>query len=318
MALGVLACLGLVACGSVERGRAIDPVVAATADDTAPLLTFSDLLGRPRQAADERIAYGADPRQFGELWLPKARTSHRSPVVVLIHGGCWQANLPGLELMDYLAADLRDRGYAVWNLEYRRIGHPGGGYPGTFQDVAQGVDHLRAFSRERKLDLKRVVFVGHSAGGHLATWAAARGRLPKASPLWLDVPIAPRGVISLAGINDLEDFRAHGPDRCGGPGTIDDLVDAARGGDVYGDTSPARLKSVEPGPVIISGARDPIVPGEFGNRYAVRLGHGAKAIVTPGGHFELIDPGSAAWRKIILPQIDRAAGRGGSRGESPN
>ena len=116
------------------------PALIAPVETRAPI-TFSQLLAGPRTAADERIAYGPDALQFGELWLPRRQGRH--PVIVLIHGGCWRADLPGLELMDYMAADLRDRGYAVWNLEYRRIGHPGGGYPGTFRDIAAGVDHLR-------------------------------------------------------------------------------------------------------------------------------------------------------------------------------
>src|SRR6478672_975380 len=137
--------------------------------------SFSELLAKPRQHADARIPYGADPNQFGELWLPA--TKGPFPVVVLIHGGCWQSELPGTILMDYMAADLRAKGVAVWNLEYRRIGHSGGGYPGTFLDVAAGVDKLRGLAKARNLDLSRVVVAGHSAGGHLTAWTAGRGRL---------------------------------------------------------------------------------------------------------------------------------------------
>lgn len=299
--------LNLLGCAATAERLVADPALTA---DTAPLLSFRDLLGRPRQKADERIAYGADPLQFGELWLPKTRTG-KLPVVVLIHGGCWQAELPGLELMDYLAADLRDRGYAVWNLEYRRIGHEGGGYPGTFQDVARGVDHLRAFSRERGLDLGRVVFMGHSAGGHLASWAAARPRLPAASPLRFGIPVRPAGVVSLAGINDLEDYRANGPDACGGPQTIDALVDAKRTGvDLYADTSLARLGPGDSRLLIASGARDPIVPPAFGACYAARFAGKGQVLVTPGGHFELIAPESVAWRERIMPYVAWYAGQG--------
>lgn len=306
--LALAASLCLLGCATTAERPA--DAAAAVAVDTTPLLSFRDLLGRPRQKADERIAYGADPLQFGELWLPRAATDKPLPVVVLIHGGCWQADLPGLELMDYLAADLRDRGYAVWNLEYRRIGHAGGGYPGSFHDVARGVDHLRAFSRERNLDPKHVVFIGHSAGGHLAGWAAARSRLPVASPLRFGIPLRPAGVISLAGINDLEDYRANGPDACGGPGTIDSLVDAARGGDLYADTSLARMRPTGSNLLIVSGARDPIVPPAFGAHYAAAIGQQRQAMVTPGGHFELIAPESVAWRQRIMPHVDWYAGRG--------
>ena len=179
------------------------PALIAPVETRAPI-TFSQLLAGPRTAADERIAYGPDALQFGELWLPRRQGRH--PVIVLIHGGCWRADLPGLELMDYMAADLRDRGYAVWNLEYRRIGHPGGGYPGTFRDIAAGVDHLRTIAAPHSLDLRRVALAGHSAGGHLALWAAARDRLPAESPLRTARPLPIRGVVSLAGITDLDAY----------------------------------------------------------------------------------------------------------------
>jgi acetyl esterase/lipase len=269
-------------------------------------ITFSELLARPRATADAKIAYGDDPLQFGELWLPNGQGPW--PVVVLVHGGCWQAALPGTELMDYLAADLRDRGFAVWNIEYRRIGHPGGAWPGTFTDIAHGIDHLRALAGPRGLDLARVVLVGHSAGGHLANWAAARPGLPKASPLWSAAPLPVKGVVGLAGIDDLESFRGTGPDRCGGPQTIDDLVSAAArpGQDVYADTSPARLPAPAAEVVVVSGALDPIVPPSFGPPFAARWN--ARAIEIEGtGHFELIDPTSPAWKSVILPEIERLA-----------
>lgn len=276
------------------------PPTEAFAADT---ISFSDLLARPRTAADAKIAYGPGAQQFGELWLPKGQGPF--PVVVLIHGGCWQADLPGTELMDYLAADLRDRGYAVWNLEYRRIGHSGGAWPGTFGDIATGLDHLRAIAVTRVLDLSRVVLVGHSAGGHLATWAAARSGLPAGSALLVADPLPVSGVVSLAGINDLEAFRATGPDRCGGPQTIDDLVSVATraGQDVYADTSPARLPAPAAPVVVISGELDPIVPPAFGPPFAARWS-ATELTIKDAGHFELIDPTSPAWREVILPLIE--------------
>lgn len=280
---------------------ACTPTPDATAREP---ISFSDLLARPRQPPDAKIAYGPGAQQFGELWLPKGQGAF--PVVVLVHGGCWQADLPGTELMDYLAADLRGRGYAVWNVEYRRIGHPGGAYPGTFLDVAAGIDHLREIAGSRRLDLDRIVLVGHSAGGHLVDWAAARTGLPRTSPLWTADPLPVKGVVGLAGIDDLEAFRATGPDRCGGPQTIDDLVSATArpGQDVYADTSPARLPAPAAEVVVISGALDPIVPPSFSPPFAARWQ--AKGIKIEGaGHFELIDPTSAAWKTVILPEIER-------------
>lgn len=275
-------------------------LAAAATAATAPI-SYSDLLARERPPADARIAYGQDPLQFGELWLPKGAGPH--PVVAIIHGGCWRADLPGLELMDYAAADLRASGKAVWNIEYRRIGHAGGGYPGTFQDVARGLDHLKALAGPHRLDLDRVVVSGHSAGGHLAVWALARPRLPKDSPLSAAEPLKLRGAVALAGIIDLEAYHADGPDACGGPGTIDALVGApGRAGDVYADTSPPRLLPLGARQVIVSGDLDPIVPSRFGAGYGVAAraaGDRATVIDLPAaGHFELIDPTAPAWPRI--------------------
>ncbi len=291
---------------------AIAAVVGVTASRSrAGPISFSDLLGRARPVADHRIAYGPGPQQFGELWLPATPGPHK--VVVLIHGGCWLADLPGLELMTYAADDLKRRGLAVWNIEYRRLGHAGGGYPGTFQDVAQGVDYLRTLAPTYGLDLHRVVLVGHSAGGHLALWDAARPRLPKASPLAGRDPLPIAGVVTLAGIDDLEAYRATGPDACGGPPTIDQLVGAGQRGaaSLYADTSPAALLPIGVRQVIISGDLDPIVPAAFGRDYATKAraaGDAAQVVDIPdAGHFELIDPGSAAWRRIepVIAQLAR-------------
>ena len=294
------ACLSVAAC--MSGPAAVDPV------ETRTPVTFSQLLGQPRQSADHRLAYGADPLQFGELWVPK--TGRRHPVIVLIHGGCWRADLPGTELMDYMAADLRDRGYAVWNLEYRRIGHPGGGYPGTFRDIAAGVDHLRALALQYGLDLRRVAVSGHSAGGHLALWAAGRDRLPAASPLRVADPLPVRGAVSLAGIADLSSYRETGPDACGGPSTIDSLVgiQGADGRDVFADTSPPSLLPLGDRQVVVSGALDHIVPPRFGQEYATaaaKAGDPAASVVLEGaGHFELIDPTSAVWPRILSAYSD--------------
>lgn len=288
--------------GCSSSPAAIDPV------ETRTPITFSQLLSQPRQSADRHIAYGADPLQFGELWIPK--TGRRHPVIVLIHGGCWRADLPGRELMDYMAADLRDRGYAVWNLEYRRIGHPGGGYPGTFQDVAAGIDHLRALAPQYGLDLGRVAVSGHSAGGHLALWAAGRDRLPAASALRTPNPLPLRGAVSLAGIADLSSYRETGPEACGGPSTIDGLVgvQGTDGRDVFADTSPPALLPLGDRQVVVSGALDPIVPPRFGQTYAAvaaAAGDPATSVVLEGaGHFELIDPTSAVWRRILEAYSD--------------
>ena len=278
------------------------PALIAPVETRTPI-TFSQLLAGPRTAADERIAYGPDALQFGELWLPRRQGRH--PVIVLIHGGCWRADLPGLELMDYMAADLRDRGYAVWNLEYRRIGHPGGGYPGTFRDIAAGVDHLRTIAAPHSLDLRRVALAGHSAGGHLALWAAARDRLPAESPLRTARPLPIRGVVSLAGIADLDAYRQTGPDACGGPSTIDGLVgvqEPRRPERLCGHLAPRPAAAGRSSGGDLRGTGcDRSAPLRPGLRRCGRpTGDRAGSIVLEGaGHFELIDPTSASWPRVL-------------------
>lgn len=288
--------------GCMSSPAAVDPV------ETRTPITFRQLLNQPRRSADHRIAYGAEALQFGELWIPESDRRH--PVIILIHGGCWRADLPGTELMDYMAADLRDRGYAVWNLEYRRIGHAGGGYTGTFRDVAAGIDHLRALAPQYGLDPRRVAVSGHSAGGHLALWAAARDRLPASSPLRVANPLPVRGVVSLAAIADLSAYRETGPDACGGPSTIDALVGAqgTDGRDVFADTSPPALLPLGDRQVVISGALDHIVPPRFGQDYATAAAsagdHASSVSLEGAGHFELIDPTSAVWPRILAAYSD--------------
>src|SRR6266851_8281932 len=158
-----------------------------------------------------RLAYGPAPLQFGDLYVPIEPGLY--PIVILIHGGYWRARY-GLDLMNSLAEDLAKRGYAAWNIEYRRVGNPGGGWPGTFLDVALATDFLRKLAPSYKLDLQRVVPIGHSAGGHLAFWLAARPRIPSDSPLAGSsvaaregeqaAPLPLAGAISLAGVLDLE------------------------------------------------------------------------------------------------------------------
>jgi acetyl esterase/lipase len=189
----------------------------------ADLVSYRDLLARPHDAPDAHIAYGSGPQQFVELWLPRTKGPH--PVVLLVHGGCWLSELPGLELMDPMAQALRDKGLAVWNIEYRRIGAQGGGYPATFLDASAAADALPANAAKYGLDLHHVVAVGHSAGGHLAMWLAARRHLPASSPLRATNPLAIHGVVSLAGILDLKGYREDGA-ACGGAPTVDGITGA--------------------------------------------------------------------------------------------
>src|SRR5689334_2191024 len=143
----------------------------------------------------DRVSYGEDAAQFGELWRPAGTV--RPGVVVLLHGGFWRARYD-LSLARPLAADLAERGYPVWNLEYRRVG-AGGGWPSTFADVAAGIDRLA----DLDVDVSSVATIGHSAGGQLAVWAAGRPALPdgavgSAPRVRVSAAVSQAGVLGLA------------------------------------------------------------------------------------------------------------------------
>ena len=166
------------------------------------------LLAEKVRDADHRLTYGSDPLQFGELRLPKSKGPHS--VAMLVHGGCWADHLPRLDprataydLVRPLAAALTDAGIATWNVEYRRVGNPGGGWPGTFQDIAAATDFLRKIAPTYNLDLARVVVVGHSSGGQLVLWLAARAKLPPSSAVYTKAALKIKAVVDIDGPPDL-------------------------------------------------------------------------------------------------------------------
>jgi acetyl esterase/lipase len=283
-------------------GTSIVAFSCAFAPGIAGPINYTDLLMRPRANATERIAYGQAPSQFADLWMPDGSGPH--PILVLIHGGCWRADLPGLEMMAYAAEDFRRHGFAVWIIEYRRLGEPGGGYPGSFEDIANAVDRLREIGNAKSLNVGNAIAVGHSAGGHLALWAAARRRLPKSSPLYSDNPLPIKAVVSLAGIGDLGLYRAQGPPACGGRRVIDLLDGSVTRGpwDVFSDTSPAEMLPMCVPQAIISGALDPIVPAMFGHAYAAKAVAAGDPVqemtIDDAGHFKLIDPAFKSFAEI--------------------
>lgn len=260
---------------------------------TAQLLTWRQVLERPIPKPDTILQYGPLTLQFGELWLPP-RADGPVPVLVLIHGGCWLAELPGTELVAEMADSIRSSGVAVWSIEYRRVGHTGGGYPGTFLDVAAGADFLRTIAPKFGLDLTRVIAAGHSAGGHLALWLAGRVRLPQNSELRIGNPLEFNAVVSLAGIGDPEHFDPGGA-VCG-EGTVAELVDLARRGKgtAFLDTSPGELLPLGIPQVVIHGVYDAAVPPFYGYRYweqAVAKGDSVELVaIENAGHFEIIAP----------------------------
>ena len=266
------------------------------------LLSYKDVLARARPSSAERFTYGADKNQFADLGIPTGPGPY--PVVVLIHGGCWIAALPGLELLNPIADDLRNRKYAVWNIEYRRADQPGGGYPGTFSDVGLALDKLRTIAGERRLNLASIVVIGHSAGGHLALWAAGRSQLPKSSSLYSANPLPIAQVVSLGGIGDLKLFQPFAEPVCGSD-VVAKLVGekTADRPDVFSDTSPAEFLPIRVRQTMVHGVFDDAVSPYFGLAYqtlAKRRGDSVDLIIIDGaGHFEVIAPWTPAWKKVL-------------------
>jgi acetyl esterase/lipase len=240
--------------------------------------------------------YGPDPAQFGELWLPEG---DQLGTVVVLHGGFWRAAYD-LALGRPLASDLAARGYAAWNLEYRRSGG-GGGWPATFEDVAAGIDLLAALP----VETSRVVAVGHSAGGHLGVWAAGRAGLPDGAP-GARPGVTVTGVVSQGGVLALADCARDGLDVDAAVnlmgGEPDELPSAYRLADPM-----ARLPT--PATVVcLHSRRDQRVPYSYSERYvaacAAAGGH-ASLVETFGDHFSLIDPASRDWATALgaLPPL---------------
>lgn len=281
--------------GSVESADPPSPAGIASVTPAAGIRSPSTATGLARSRAltgpgPHHIEYGSDDSQWGELYLPHGS---KPGVVVIIHGGFWSSDY-GADLGGPLALDMAARGYPAWNLEYRRIGD-GGGWPQTFQDVAAGIDHLRSVAGEARLDLSRVVVIGHSAGGQLAAWAAGRGVVNEADPhAGSRVPVT--GVVSQAGVLDMV-AAARGD--LGG-GAEHDLM----GGDPdavvtrYQIASPAEnLPNRVPVRCVHSRSDDNVPYSQSADyvRAATRAGGDATLTTVPGDHFALITTGTPAW-----------------------
>jgi acetyl esterase/lipase len=264
----------------------------------ASVMSVEEVLALDHPEPDARIAYGSDPLQFGELRLPAGSGPH--PVAIVLHGGCWRARYDIGHTRAFSEA-LRRSGIAVWGLEYRRVGNEGGGWPGTFLDVAAGADHLRSLARSHPLDLERVVAVGHSAGGHLALYLASRRRLDAASEIRGGAePLPLAGVVPLAAVTDLR--RA-----------LEEAVCETMAAELLGGRpDEVSIRCDEASPIervplgvpqrLVSGALDAIVPPGFSADYAaraVRAGDDAALTLVPGaGHFEVIAPGTEAFAAV--------------------
>lgn len=246
-----------------------------------------------------RIAYGPVPQQFGDLRLPTNDSGQPWPVVIVIHGGYWRARYD-LGYFGAACGALARLGLATWNIEYRRIGESGAGWPGTFSDVAAAADALRPLADRYPLDLSHTLALGHSAGGQLALWLAARPRLPTHTALWRADPLRLRGVVSLAGVADLR--------RAWELRLSDNITETLMGGtpeqvpDRYAQGSPFDLLPLNVSQTLIHGTADANVPFEISQRYADRaraLGDDARLIRLDGaGHFEPVDPSTHEWQTV--------------------
>jgi len=282
---------------ALAAAAVLTPVAVAAQDAPKPLLTWPDLVEREKPAPDATVDYGTDPYQKVDVWVPQGKGPF--PTVLMVHGGCWTTSIADRSLMNWIADDLRKDGIAVWNIDYRGVDRPGGGYPGTFTDAAAAADALKANARKYHLDAKHVVAVGHSAGGHLALWLAARGKIARTSPLYTRLPLKIAHAISLGGLPDLE-ATAASPDNGCGIEVVGKLVGTpGTRKDVYADTSVPRLLPLGVAQDLVNGQEDKIIPLRMGTDYvAAARAKGDSAelhIVAQTGHVELVAPETAAW-----------------------
>jgi acetyl esterase/lipase len=253
---------------------------------TCSPVSSEDILTTKPPGADLRLPYGKDPNQFIDLRVPEDKGPH--PVVIFIHGGYWRAKYD-LTYAGHLCHALKATGIATCNVEYRRVGNPGGGWPGTFEDIRAAYHFLTQPQTEiapLQFDFKRLCVAGHSAGGQLALCLAAHE------------PSIAR-VLSLAGVLDLRrGWELHLSN--------DAVSEFLRGSptevpDHYREASPAeqRIKATQ---ILIHGTSDDSVPYEISRSYAERKhksGENLQLITMPGvGHFEIVDSGSKVWSKV--------------------
>ncbi len=253
-----------------------------------------------------RARYGPERWQTGTLWLPDG-IRMPTPTVVLFHGGYWQSRYTRW-LMTRLARSIVRRGWVAWNVEYRRVGpFGGGGWPLTLSDVGSAVDYLAVLDF---VDTERVVTCGHSSGGQLARWAAARTAMSErvAGPSDLFEPkVHPKAAVSLAGVVDLVEAYRIGLGRGavegfigGGPGTFADR---------YGSASPFEMLPMGVRQVLVHGLDDKAVPPGMSESYcrkAVELGDVAEYLPIGGtGHVDMLDPTGRAWLAVLgmLPEL---------------
>jgi acetyl esterase/lipase len=263
---------------------------------SAQSMTAGKVNALPASEPYLRASYGFTPLQVGELRVPPGKGPF--PVVVVIHGGCWLKGEATMRIMAPLATALTARGFATWNIEYRQLGDPGGGWPGTFEDWALAIDHLRILAKTEPLDLTRVITLGHSAGSLGAAWLAARPQL--SGKLHGDDPVPVKTVVNIDGPDDLVRYLPVQRDICDAP-----VIEQLLGGTP--DTQPARYKDANPAQRLPLHAAELLVSSAVlsppaAEAYAEKVrasGDRAEVLTLPGvGHFDPIAPGTASWTKV--------------------
>jgi acetyl esterase/lipase len=248
---------------------------------------FERCVGQEIPKPNARIAYGKAAQQFGAFFLPHQGGPH--PAVIFIHGGFWR-NSYGLGHASQLCAALAHAGAAVWSLEYRRLGDPGGDWAGMSDDIIRGAQYLTPLASRYNLDLKRVVAAGHSAGGQLALWLAAQQAVDL------------RGVVPLAAVSDLR--RAYALQLDGG--VVGELLGGSpdRVPQRYAAASPIQLLPIPVPQRVIHGTADQVVPFGMSQRFAKASTNSKLIPLTGADHFELIDPRSKVWPSIQKNILD--------------
>jgi acetyl esterase/lipase len=264
-------------------------------------MTLADYLALKGPVPNATFAYGSAPSQYAELFLPGGRGPF--PVAVLVHGGCWTKEFGGITQLRNLAAALAERGIASWNVEYRRVDEPGGGYPGTYQDMNAALAMLAQQAQRYPLDLSRLAAVGHSAGGQLVQWMAGRPRIPATSPLYQVDPLPVKNVVSLGGLADLRREQTLIKTSC--DREIGQLTGAPsdKRPDVFSDTNAGDLMPNGSRTILVTGALDVISPPRVAHDFARRAraaGDAAEVVILPGAsHYDEVAASSHAWPRVL-------------------